>query len=88
MKTRNTYTFKDISDYLKHHRYLPTYRKNIFDAFYNPRNRGDILIPYDRDDLTEEEILHFFNESNATDMPPQIEWHRFQLFMYEKLKTR
>lgn len=81
---KKTYTFKNLSDYLKHHRYLPTYRKNIFDAFYNPRNRGDILIPFEKEDFSQSEIIQIFLESKATDMPPETEWHRFQLYMYEQ----
>lgn len=88
MKNQNTYTFKNISDYLKHFRYLPTYRKGNKDAFYNPRNQQDLLIPIDKLEFTKSEIIQLFFENKATDMPPEIEWYRFQLFLHSSIKTQ
>lgn len=82
MKTINKFTFKNLSDYLKHFRYLPTYRKGNKDAFYNPRNRQDLLIPIDKPEFTKLEVITLFSNSKATDMPPNIEWCRFQQYIY------
>jgi len=82
MKT--TYTNQQLVSYLKHFRYLPTYRKSNKDAFYNPRNRQDLLVPIDKESFTQPEIIALFQKSRATDFPPEIEWSRFHLFHYSQ----
>lgn len=84
MANHITYTIKNVSNYLIHFRYLPTYFKGENRAFYNTRNRQHLLIPLENESLTEQDIIQFFKKGKATDMPPEIEWSRFQIFMHSQ----
>jgi hypothetical protein len=81
------YSISTLTDYLLVQNYHPTFFQGMSRGYYNPRNRQTIRVPLELEHLTKEEILTLFIESNATDMPSEIEWHRFQLFIYSQLKS-
>jgi len=79
-----TWSSLDLRAYLKKQGYHPTYFKQAHRGFYNPRNRQTMLVPLGDILLPKDEIIALFQASCATDMPPELEWYRFQLFIYSK----
>ncbi len=83
MGSQRTYRVKELEHYLKSRSYHLTYRQGNFDAFYNPRNRQYILLPVDRSvAYSKEELLALFAESEATDLPPKLEYYQFVLHIH------
>jgi len=82
MNTIKNWSSQDLQAYLKGQGYHPTYWQGNNSAFYNPRNRQTMLVPTDEYMFSKDEIIVLFTQSKATDMPPEIEWHRFQLFIH------
>lgn len=78
------FTTQDLIHYLEHYGYRMTYRQGSKDAFYNYRNRKHILISTDTEILTREQVITLFKDSNATDLPPEVEFSRFHLFCHFK----
>lgn len=82
MKIKATQTSDNLQQYLLAQGYHPTYFKGNNRGFYNPRNRQTMLVPYESISLSKEQILTLFSKSAATDIPPELEWYRFQLFLH------
>lgn len=83
MKKEENYTVKELAAYLTSLSYHLTYRQCDCDAFYNPRNRRYILLPVNREKiLTKSGIITLFEESEATDLPSELEYNRFTLYLY------
>ena len=87
MKIEVKTTSDELQHYLLAQGYHPTYWKGNDRGFYNPRNRQTILVPFKNCELSKAQITTRFRTSKATDMPAEIEWHRFQLFLHSQLNT-
>ncbi|PKV50820.1 hypothetical protein ATE84_2887 [Aquimarina sp. MAR_2010_214] len=85
MKQEGIYSVAQLAAYLKSEAYHLTYRQGSNDAYYNPRNRQYIFIPIFHERLlSKEEIIELFTESKATDLPPELEYHRFTLYLHAR----
>lgn len=84
MSTKNNYSVKMMMSYLKHF-YTPSYCTKHKQAFYNPRNRGHLLIDTTIIEFTAKEVTEFFEENNqGIDLPVAIEYCRFRLYVHEQ----
>ncbi len=77
-------TSNKIKAYLLEHGYHTTYLKGTNKGFYNPRNRQTLLVPNSNDSLTKIQVLELFQNSKAIDMPAELEWYRFQIFLFNQ----
>ena len=85
---KTTYCFKQLRDYLIENNYTPSYRRGNKDAFYNGKTNLEVLIPFNQEAFTKQQIIQIFQEDNATELPPQIEWCRFQVFIYSQFNLK
>lgn len=81
MNTIKNWSSEDLQAYLKEQGYHPTYWKGKNRGFYNPRNRQTVLVPIEDIMLSKYEIIALFTESEAADMPVELEWRQFQTFI-------
>ena len=87
MKTTKNLT-QQLKAYLKNIGYLLTYRKGDCDGYYNFRTNDHLLIPFDdKAVLDTSDIQEIFKNSEAIDLPPQLELNQFELFIYNQ-KTK
>ncbi len=85
MNNEGIYSIAQLAAYLISESYHLTYRQGCNDAYYNPRNRQYILVPIFQERLlSKEEIIELFTESKATDLPPELEYHRFTLYLHAR----
>ena len=84
---QHKHTSLELQQYLLSRGYHATYWKGDNRGFYNPRNRQTLNVPDKNCTLTENQIIALFRSSEATDLPPQLEWYKFQLFKYSNFKT-
>ena len=87
MKIEIPQTTKTLQQYLLSQGYHATYWKGDSRGFYNPRNRQTLLVPVENSTLSKAQILALFQNSQATDLPPQLEWYQFQLFLNLTIKN-
>lgn len=80
-------TTKILKHYLLSQGYHATYWKGDSRGFYNPRNRQTLFVPDMNCTLSKAQILGLFQDSQATDLPPQLEWFQFQLFLNVTIKN-
>lgn len=83
MNHEKIYSVAQLVAYLKSESYYLTYRQGCNDAYYNPRNRQYMLLPISHERiLSKEEIIELFTNSKATDLPSELEYHRFTLYLH------
>jgi len=85
MKAQQKISSTQVADYLLFIGYHATYFKSENRAYYNPRNRKHLLLPQDETALSVSQVFKLF-DSDTTDLPCQMEWHKFQLFVNNHLK--
>ena len=80
---------QQLKAYLNEIGYLMTYRKGNCDGYYNYRTNECLLIPFDKTTVLDiSDIQKIFKNSDAIDLPAELEFNRFQLFIYnQKTKT-
>lgn len=76
-------TYQQIRHYMSKNGYVPSFRRGNKDAFYNHRNQSHVMIPFGLESYTREDIITAFEADGATIRPPEIEYFRLRVFLYE-----
>ena len=76
-------TYQQIREYMSKNGYVPSFRRGDKDAFYNHRTNTHVMIPFDLRNYTREDIIGAFEADGATIRPPEIEYFRLRVFLYE-----